>query len=223
MVILHRWNKILCVMLLCFLFFSCNKYKEYNLKEISDIRNNAISVSKSIIGEQEYWQIYNQMNDSIETWVDNKLGNHAYWNSAINNSVDSVLCINLSQNKIITSLLLRCVKEECKSDQIQYFYGVKINEQWYFFSGPTMHLPRELYQKDIHTPLTFEKLRQIATNNIYREYLRKKGWDKWEINDNFFSTFKKDAYNYPFTTQEAWEESWLQLCRENWSRGNVSN
>jgi len=86
-----------------------------------------------------------------------------------------------------------------------------------------MVLPREFYQEDIHTPLSFEKLKQIATMNIYRGYLRKGKKRKWEINDNFFATFNYDAYNYPFTTQEAWDESWLKLCRENWSKRDTTN
>ena len=82
-----------------------------------------------------------------------------------------------------------------------------------------MIVPRENHQEDIHTPLSFEKLKQIATVRLYLRYLKKNKNEEWEINDNFFSDlYERDAYNYPFTTQEAWEESWLRLCRANWEK-----
>jgi len=82
-----------------------------------------------------------------------------------------------------------------------------------------MVLFRESYQDDIHTPLSYEKLEQIATYNIYRRYLKQSENGQWEINDSFFERlYKNDAYNYPFTTQEAWEASYLQAVKENRSK-----
>jgi hypothetical protein len=216
---LHRGNNILIILCLIISFVSCSRYKKYNAKEVNEICNRSIAKSQCIIGQDEYWGIYNKINDSIDSWVENKLGNYAYWTSIINYQVDSVLCVNEEQNKIITSILLPCVSKECLSDEIKYFYGVKIKEEWYFFGGSTMHISREYYQKDIHTPLSFEKLKQIATSNIYRQYLVKNRNGDWEINDRFFENLSKyDAYSRPFTTQESYDESWLQLMRENWNK-----
>ncbi len=80
-----------------------------------------------------------------------------------------------------------------------------------------MVLPREYYQKNIHTPLSFEKLKQIATFNIYKYYLEKNKKEDWVIRERFFRNLEDyDAYSYPFTTQEAYDESWLKLAKENW-------
>ena len=211
MVMLHRENKIFIIIFI----IGCNNKKEYNSKEIKVVRDNCMNKSHELLGN-EYWVIYNSAIDSINSWINNKIGNYAYWNSLIDYQLDSILCVNKDKNKIIMSILLPYIGEKGVQDDIKYFYGVKINNQWYFFGGATMVLPREYYQKDIHTPLSFEKLKQIATSNIYQGYLIKNTNGEWVINEQFFSTFNKDAYNYPFTTQEAWEESWLKLNRQKW-------
>jgi hypothetical protein len=171
--------------------------------------------SQALLG-REYWIIYNSAIDSIDNWIDNEIGNFTYWKSLINYQLDSVLCVNEQRDKIFFSILLPYIDKAGTSDQIEYFYGVKIKDRWYFFEGPTLVLPREYYQEDIHSPLSFEKLKQIATFNIYRRYLQKNKQGEWKINEQFFTTFNKDAYNYPFSTQEEWEESWLKLSREKW-------
>ena len=169
MAILHQGNKffILLLFIIGSLFFTAcnNKYKEYNKKEIATIRYNCMNQSQALLGS-EYWFVYNSAIDSINSWIDNKIGNYAYWSSLIDYQLDSILCVNADKNKVIMSILLPYIGEKGTGDQIMYFYGVKIKEEWYFFSGPTMHLPRNFYQEDIHTPLSFDKLRQIATNNV---------------------------------------------------------
>jgi hypothetical protein len=130
-----------------------------------------------------------------------------------------VFCVNSTGDKIIFSILRRNLRDGAVGDGISYFYGIKIRNRWYFFRGENMVLPREFYQKDRHTPLSFEKLRQIATANIYRRYLKQNRRKEWEINDAFFNNLSNyDAYSFPFTTQEAYDESWLRLARENWER-----
>jgi hypothetical protein len=95
--------------------------------------------------------------------------------------IDSVLCFNTAGNKMITTRIGRGLGKDNVMDAVTHYYGVKINSNWYFFSGPTMHVPREYYQKDIHTSLSFEKLKQIATAEIYRGYLKKEEMDNGKL------------------------------------------
>jgi hypothetical protein len=219
MVMLHQGIKLMGMLLLITTVVSCSRYKEYNAKEIQEIRKRNIDYALSILGQDEYWGIYDKINDSINMWKINNLGLYKYYGVSKEYLVDSIICINRHGDKIITSVLLRQLLEEGIQDDIKYFYGVKIRGTWYFFGGATLVLPREYYQKDIHTPLSFEKLKQIATWNIYRRYLKKNTQGEWEINERFFENLSKyDAYSRPFTTQESYDESWLQLMRENWSK-----
>jgi hypothetical protein len=217
-IMLHRGNKLFVILLLITTVVSCNRYKEYDAKEIKKIRDNATSMSKSILGEEEYNLIYSNMNDTINVW--NKY--HRYYGVSKTNMVDSILCVNKSGDKLITSILLKQVLKDGEQENIIYFYGVKIKGNWYFFYGATMVLLREAYQKDIHQPLSFEKLKQIATWNIYRGYLRKNRQGEWEVNERFFSGMSNknmtvSGYGSCFDCKTE-EEYYMYLVRRNWSQ-----
>jgi hypothetical protein len=180
-------NKILMLIFLELLFFtSCNKYQKFNEEEIDSIRNNSIKFSQSMIGENEYTYIYNNLNDSIKNWISNHIPYIEGYSIGREWVLDSIICINENGNRLITSVLKKSLYDGSNTDFIDYFYGAKIQNQWYFFMGPHLALPREFYQEDIHTPLSFELLKQIATSNIYRGYLRKGKKGKWEVNERFF-------------------------------------
>jgi len=214
---LRQGNKIFAILCLVISFTACNRYKEYNAKEIAGIRNRILKTSQHIIGQDEYWAVYNLANDSINNWISNNLSSISY----LNNSkwiLDSLLCFNVLKDKCIM-----CYMTQDKlgpMDDIHYFYGVKINENWYFFKGAVIYLPREYYQKDIHTPLSFEKLKQIATYNIYRRYLIKNKQGDWEINERFFEGMANknmvaEGYGSCFDCKTE-EEYYLYLVRRNW-------
>ena len=105
---LHHGNKIgyLSILILLLLFASCNKYKDFDEKEIESIRFNSQNYSQSIIGDHNYWQLYSQMNDTIRSWVNHGIGNYVYWDTLINYQIDSVFCINNAKDKIIASVIV---------------------------------------------------------------------------------------------------------------------
>ena len=185
MAMLHQDNKHKIIFFLFFiLLFSCNnrRLKQYNDFEI---RNNSFNFSKTAIGEENYWKIYHQLNDTINNWRKYKLRGYDEDTTKVDFRIDSILCFSKNRNKMIAT---RIGRDLCGGvmDGIVRLYGIKIDELWYFFSGPTLFLPRKYYQDDIHTPLSFEKLKQIAASNIYRRYLTQNRQGEWEINERFF-------------------------------------
>jgi len=221
---LHRENKLFVLLfVICLLFLTnCKRQTTFDPREIQAIRERSMEVSLSVVGETEYWNVYNQLNDSIRNWRNHRLRWHNEDSTLVQFQVDSLLCFNKEGNRMITTRLGMGIGENNVMDAIIYYYGVKINEQWYFFSGATMHIPREFYQKDIHTPLSFEKLKQIATHEIYRGYLKRNRQGEWEINDNFFNMmFPKNQVAGGFGSCfecETEEEYVLHLVRRNWER-----
>jgi hypothetical protein len=217
---LHRGSKILVIFCLIISFASCSRYKKYDTKEIAEIRNMTQKISQNYIGQDEYWIVYNLANDSIVNWQKKQLGLWKYFGylNGIDYQLDSVFCVNKAKNKIIFSILRRNLSKGNEIDSIWYFYGVKIKEEWCFFAGATLVLPREYYQKDIHTPLSFEKLKQIATSNIYRAYLKKNKKGEWEINDRFFSDLTSGAWCTDCVTQEQWDSTYIRQINKNWSK-----
>ena len=77
-------------------------------------------------------------------------------------------------------------------DNVEYFYGAKIKEVWYFFEGATVYLPRNYYQDDIHKPFNLALMKQIAIEEIFNGYLVEIPSDntsnkiKYRINDHRF-------------------------------------
>jgi len=217
---LHQGNKIIISIFIIIFFLGCNnknKYKEYNSEEIKNIRDLTISMSQSVVDSSIYWQIYGEMNDSIHLWIKNRLRWFEYYDGQRELIIDSTFCINKAGDKLVSAILKRCL-DDCVQDDICFFYGVKIKTQWYFFTGPTLVLPREYYQKNIHIPLSFEKLKQIATSNIYRGYLKKNKLGEWEINDNFFSDLTSVAWCGDCVTQEQWDAAYMRQVQRNWTQ-----
>ena len=160
----------------------------YQGEQESKERNQKIlQLSKTIIGRQEYDKLYKQVSDSLDLWCSAKLPAYeSVW--YYNYRLDSVLCFNSSKNRMVTGILIQCDKSTCQMDDVEYFYGAKIKGQWYFFrGGGTMAVLRENYQKDIRSPLSFEKLHELAMSNMFRGYIKKNAAGEWEINDAFFT------------------------------------
>jgi hypothetical protein len=156
--------------------------------------------------------IYKQINDSITNWIKFELGYFKYLGNSIDYKVDSLICFNSSKNKLTTCIHKRQFLKEGVSDDLQFFHGVKISEDWFFFEGPSVMLLRERYQNDIHTALSFQKMHEIALKEIYSGYLNEKG----EINDSFFSDLTSGAWCTDCKTQQDWDNAYLMWVRRNW-------
>jgi hypothetical protein len=207
---LNRVIKISFLLLILVQCISCNR------KEDEDKRVK--SISRKISGLW-YDSIYNRANDSIKIWASNQLygyrGERVFpWR------IDSIICFNREFTKCVMALEVKCTAKDCVQDEVKYFFGVKVNSKWFFFTGASFALPRELYQDDVHTPLSFEKLHSIAMENIFRRYLIKDNMGEWQINDKFFvSMANKNASGPgygPCRNCKSEEEYFLYLAKENW-------
>lgn len=193
-------KKILGLLLFFLLLSACKQ---------DNIQIDYIDVSKKNIGKSNYHIIYSSAKDSVESWVENDLGLYGYFKKYNRGyQLDSLLCFNTKRDKMIGALLINHkIFENASLDDIWFFYGVKIKNQWFFFNGADITLPREYYQKDIHTPLSFEKLHEIAIKEVFSGYLKKKDKGFWnnifgkkdyEINDAFFKGMESRNANGSF-------------------------
>ena len=172
-----------------------------------------INNSQVVIGQNKYWGVFNQLNDSILNWQNHKLKWFNEDTTKIKSQIDSILCFNEKGNKMITARFMTGnVSNNDVMDGIIYYYGAKINNQWYFFSGATIYLPREYYQKDIHTPLSFEKLHEIAMKEVFSGYLIKDEKGNWQINDKFFDYhFKESGWGCGHLNEKGY---WIDTCND---------
>ncbi len=178
--------------------FSCKKNNE---KSDNTILYKDFSIKSTT--EVEYKNVYQQINDTVINWIRSGITYYGVFEFNKTLRIDSLLCFNNNKTKLISAKLTRHDDGHANSDGITFFYGVKIKEKWYFFDGAYIVLPREYYQKDTHTPLSFARLHEIAMKEVFNGYLIEKktkkdlGWwknifspeyeYKYEINDRFFN------------------------------------
>ncbi|MEO6305799.1 MAG: hypothetical protein ABIP51_21800 [Bacteroidia bacterium] len=176
---LKKEIKKLNLLFILVVFIGCvNTQKENSLNEIM------LTKSKSLIGTNQYLKIYNCVRDSFNLWVLNKLGaveaefTYSYYN-------DSLLCFNSSKDRFISCDYVIANVPAATADNINFVYGEKINNFWYFFKGATIVIPREMVKEhNVKIPLNYQQLHQIALKEIYSPYLTRKG----EINNDWFTS-----------------------------------
>lgn len=230
---LHR-DKLIVVVFVIVSFVSCNRNKN---KTHVDLTSQYRKTSIQSIGDIRKYQIISQLiSDTLANWEKNNIA--GFRSGSCNYSSytsDSLLCFNKEKDRLVNCILERGCKEDV-SDGIHFFYGVKIKEKWYFFDGAYIVLPREYYQKDTHTPLSFSKLHEIAMKEVFISYLKKDEQGKWKINEDFFKhhfegsgwgNFNDQASEDWFlkgrrfkTEKEFYEFIYLEKVRNNWHHRN---
>lgn len=155
--------------------------------------------STNAVGKNEYINIYNKLNDSINIWVLNKLKNsesECFYNFRI----DSLLCFNNDTNRFISCRHLYVNIPEATSDDLQFIYGQKINYKWYFFKGPSIVIPRSMIKNHpTNQPFSYNQLHQIALTEVYGGYLKGNG----KINEDWFTEHFENAAYGDFNNQQA--------------------
>jgi hypothetical protein len=196
-------------LILIFSIYSCDYKRNEREKKEKLIYGTSLGIMK----KKEYDNVLYKAKDSLNFWIKNGL--HFYDKYQ---KIDSLICFNKNKNRCVMALLDS--SPEGIYDGIHYFYGAKFNNKWYFFGGATIYLPREFYQKDIHQPLSFEKIHEIALDEVYSGYLKKKdkgfwanlfGKTEWELNDDFFGELDKP--NVPFEERKT-EPNSHYSCRD---------
>ena len=208
-----RVNKFI---LITFLFsYSCNKESEVRRKT-----SLCKDISLKASGKMEYDEVYEKALDSLRIFQKNALRSYGFLGIG-NWELDSLICFNKDADKCVMSLSYTTSSyPDSDHDGLNFFHCAKIDQKWYFFIGSSFHLSRELYQDDIHTPLSFEKMHEIAMENIFRGYLVKNDQDKWEINNRFFiSMANKNAIGTGYggcPECKTEDEYYFLLSKKNW-------
>jgi hypothetical protein len=188
---LHVDKKIIKGFIVLLLCISCDQTDKSLIQDRYEI---ALDRSLQIVGPSVYHNVLKSAEDSMDNWIKNKIPFFARF-KIDSVRLDSLVCFNRNGTKAIMARLSQC-RRDCAQDDIHFFYGVKIKENWYFFSGATIVLARENYQKDVHAPLPFTKLHEIAMQEVFRGYLKKKdlgfwrnvfGKTEYEVNEAFFN------------------------------------
>ena len=208
---LHRSRLLLGLVLLLF-SVSCSEKKNDDKTVLFK------TISKRISGHEEYAKVYNNIVDTLNSWkLNNLFGGTSVACNYSSFQIDSLLCFNKENNKVIICIL----ESECREDYgdgIHFLYGAKIKGLWYFFLGPYIFIPREMYvsKNKIHEPLSFAKLHEIAMKEVFNGYLKKGSKGQWEVDDSFFSDITSQAWCTTCHSQADWDSTYLSIVRKNW-------
>lgn len=140
--------------------------------------------SKNWIGEKEYNQILNDLNEEcahIAKYYPKYL--HISNNSSY--SILNGFCINKEKNKLLTCLISNGIG----SSSIEYFCGFKYNDKWEFFrqSASTYYFNKNLnYPDSIAIPM--EEMNKYALRFLSGYLIRIDTSNEWEINNKLFSS-----------------------------------
>ena len=218
-----RNNLYLIILVTSTFLLSCFENKNKEVSEI--VESKKMFEVSNRISNKDYNRVYQEANDSVNYWIENNLS--AYQTEKINKwKIDSLICFNEKVNKCIMALLKsNTYFKDQTADGITYFYGVKINQKWYFFKGPYLALPREPQLMQI--PRTFPQLHAIAMKEVFSGYLKKnaKGpshGGEWEINEAFFNDFTSGAWYQGKRpdTQAEWDSVYLKVSNP-WKWGKA--
>ncbi|MBP1640602.1 MAG: hypothetical protein H6Q17_2185 [Bacteroidetes bacterium] len=225
------------MLILIILLGSCHDSNENQYKKLFQLKEYQISMQ--VNSKETYFKIYHSIVDSISSWKKNGLYSWHNFEINTNSKIDSLLCFNKIGDKLVTSTLER--NKDNVIDGLTFLYGVKIREKWFFFEGAHIVLPRKNYTKDIHTPLPFAKLHEIAMKEVFSGYLIEKkikkdmGWWKnifapeynysYEINDKWFDDhfktswgyYKNDKFITP-STQREWDSLYIDKALSVWRK-----
>ncbi len=188
--------------------------------------------TKEVVSTLEYNRIYNSIKDSLQLFQLSSLSSYNFLNGGYWWN-DSLMCFNKNGSRLITSVLSSNSNfKEAIADGIQYFYGEKINNGWYFFKGGLIVIPRNMLKDHpVNKPLNYQQLHQIALKEVYGGYLNADG----SINEAWFTShfegpgwgnFDNQAYslkylglkpNEKFTDKRKFFEAiHLQSVKNNW-------
>lgn len=181
---LHQDKLKICFLLLLFSIYSC----DYKRNEIVGKEKLYYNTSINIITKKVYDDVLYKAEDSLNFWIKNRLPFYDKYRK-----IDNLICFNKNKDRCVMALLDS--SPGGIYDGINNFYGAKFNDKWYFFGGVRYIIVRKSYQSDESIPLSFEKLHEIALDEVYSGYLIKKdkgfwnsifGKPEYEINEDFF-------------------------------------
>ncbi|HWY38814.1 MAG TPA: hypothetical protein VNY73_09665 [Bacteroidia bacterium] len=197
-------GKSLFLLFVSFIFMACQE----NRKETDEILYKEKSVKASSLSVYNY--VFKIANDTLKNWIIYDLPiTKAY--KVSNWSLDDLICFNKKADQCIMCIYRQY--NEQVNNALDYFYGIKIKNKWYFFSGATVYLFSENYGKIPKTALSFSELHEIALKEVYGGYLTKDG----EISEDFFKDhFENSGWGITSGKKEDFERVYLEKVNNNW-------
>jgi len=160
------------------------------------------------------------LHESVKLWIENskklRLENTKSFMFEPDYSIDKLLLVNRKENKLVGIINApKIIWNNVKYDSIFMFWGVKINEKWYFTRGGSLHVPRENYKYNIYEPLTHWQLSYIGRDYFLKHFLTIDG-DRISVNSDAIDEHVSIVDNYKI--KEDSDENWLKFFEERYTK-----
>ena len=223
--------KIILIFNLLLFLNSCD-FATREIQEKREVRYAKVIETK--FGKNYQSNLYKMSSDTLNNWIkfnliaDSVLSNlnkPLLWNYQL----DSTICINSSGTKMIGTLhQFGYCEHSIVFDDITEFFGAKIKDKWYFWTGGSMPIIRKSFKNhDPTKPLSYQQLHKAAMENFLGGYLTKSG----EINDAWFESKFKGSGWLPFNDRYQYKSilDGLHIDNEDdyydyqWKKGGLMN
>jgi len=199
--------RILLIVLFSF-FYSCKSENELEFQ-----LNIEEYVNKNF---DDYADIHRQTLLWLEESIKVKRENLKSFLYQSNFKVDRLLILNRNKNKLVGTINFRELdRKAARNDWVFMFWGVKINDVWYFTKGGNLFVPRENYKYNIYKALDHFQLSYIGRDYFLKHFLNMDG-DLISVNSDLIDKHVsiRDGYKY----KEDSEENWLSFFEERYTK-----
>lgn len=148
---------------------------------------------------RKYKDTYTAVNDTLKIWLRDSIMSTRMANY-FPYQIDSVFIFNRDSTRIFTTINFSSstLKNDI-ADMICEFGGAKIHGKWYFFFGANMVVPREMFGDKVYEPLSFERLSEVAHQQMHSKFWRQDSTGKYAPNERLFD---KDLCPLPYGSWE---------------------
>lgn len=178
--------------------FSCKETSENTLL------NSSFEKYKQLYF-RTYVDVYSASVDSIESWLTDSIES-TQMATYFPFQIDSVFIFNNDSTRMFTTINFSSspLKNDI-ADMIREFGGAKIQGKWYFFFGASMVVPREMFGDKVFEPLSFERLSEVAHEQMYPT-ITKDYTGQYHASEQFFINAVMNPRTYGCTSCDTKEE-----------------
>ena len=117
---------------------------------------------------QSYKKVYDNLNDSIDYWVQRRISSIEYFQNKNEYEVDSLLLFSADSTNMYGIILLKALHtNKSVFDYLVAIGGSKINGKWYYyFMNVTYPINRGDYKNNPNQPLSFIELAHLARQRL---------------------------------------------------------
>ena len=190
------------------LFFSCKVERSWEVQK---------KFESYIDGNfDSYSELYREIGIWLKQSVEEKRNNTLELLFEPNYHIDKLILVNDDNTRLVGTVNISdSIHKNEKHDNVFMFWGVKIDDKWYFARGGTLHVPRAYYKYNIYESLSHYQLSYIGRDYFLKHFLHIDG-DNISVNSDLIDEHVSIVDNFKY--KEESDENWLKWFAERYKK-----